>query len=643
MRKILIAALVLAAGCDATRRDYTHCDTTYSDCEQGFVCNPTTGRCERERADASEAPWPYDAGTEDAMPGEAGQDVGRDVSIMEGGTIDGVPGMVDGSAGEVSTQGEAGGIDGGVPDAPGSCFAATDCTSSLLPFCVNGMCVACKDSSHCSNLGGTPFCTAQNTCVSCAQAPASFCASSTPILPACDSVSGRCVECTASTQCKDAAKPVCLANTCVECASNSHCTKDPAKAFCASNHTCGGCNAPGASAGSGGVDGGAPSDGGSGIDGGVLPACLGAKPVCATTGDLAGQCVECQDNTACANPTLPICTNNTCSKCTSDSQCTAPPRICMFHLSQDAGRCATEAETIYVKNSSSCTGGLGTATSPYCDTQAAVNAVTSTKRVILVKGPATDVLAPISSTPAGALISIIGQDNPTTSAGAAFGIHVTAGDVYIRGLTVANGTSKVGIQVDSGATLRLDRCFVVNNAGGGLLVQSGASFDIRNTVFHKNGGGQVGPVDFGGVYLAGSAPNSGPSRFWFNTITENQQAGVVCADSSQPLFGVLIWQNVNGAWKNCSLAITRETDAMGNPRVYATDSMYDSGEGNNTSPPAFATTTSIPYRLTRNSPCRDYIPSTAPTTDFPIDDIDGVLRPFPTGGSYDCGASEFRP
>ena len=48
MRKYLIAALVLAAGCDATRRDFSVCDSKYKDCLKGFTCNLATGRCETE-------------------------------------------------------------------------------------------------------------------------------------------------------------------------------------------------------------------------------------------------------------------------------------------------------------------------------------------------------------------------------------------------------------------------------------------------------------------------------------------------------------------------------------------------------------------------------------------------------------------
>ena len=207
------------------------------------------------------------------------------------------------------------------------CTLDTDCVGSGRPFCVSGMCVACKTSSQCNNDAGAPFCSAQNTCVSCASATGDggICSGAAPM---CDPGSGRCVECVRNGDCPTAAKAFCVANQCQ------------------------GCDVPGASAGGGGSDGGV-RDGG-GIDAGFLGPCVGAKPVCSNTGTVAGQCVQCgtvihSDGTVtvdgCSGST-PICSSaNTCTTCTTDSQCSSlggGPGICMFH--QD-GRCAAESET----------------------------------------------------------------------------------------------------------------------------------------------------------------------------------------------------------------------------------------------------------------------------------------------------------
>jgi hypothetical protein len=596
MRKYLFTALLLAAACDATKRDFAVCDLHYSECNKGFTCDLDAGLCVPE-TDAG-PPMGVEAGNEaappvDVPPGEVQVADVADAPGVDANSVD-MASLVDGQNFDVPEPVDTNVPDTRIPDAPGTCTVDTDCPGGL-PYCMGNRCVACKQSSQCNNDAGAPFCSAVNTCVSCAQATGDggVCSGAAPV---CDNGSGRCVECVQNSDCPTAAKAFCVANQCV------------------------GCNAPGASAGGSGADAGASDGGGS-----ALGPCTGARPVCATTGTLAGQCVQCVDSTQCSG-SKPICdTTNTCVACATDGECQSLPTssgICMIH--QD-GRCASTTETIFVKNSSSCSGGSGTAASPYCDTQAAINAVTSSKRVILVKGPATDVITPISSTPSGAQISIVGQSNPTTSAGAAIGIHVTAGDVYIRGLTVAGGSSKVGVQVEAGATIRLDRCIVKNNAGGGLLVQAGASFDVANSVFDNNGPGSVGPVAFGGVYLAGAAPASGAHRFWFSTIVNNQDRGVVCADSSQSLSGMLLYGNVNGGYLNCTMD--------------STNSKWDSpGAGSDVADPALSTTN--PYHLTTSSRCRDFI---AATLAHPATDLDGDARPYPTTGKLDCGADEYHP
>jgi hypothetical protein len=600
MRKYFIVALVLAAGCDATRRDFSVCDNTYKNCREGFTCNLATGLCE-PTTDASvpvdmslpDVPLPIDV-----EPGEVAV-----TDAVDAPAIDVEPGEVqpiDGVALDVSIVADASPLDTGPPDQAGTCSVDQDCAGSVKPYCVNNQCVACRTSDHCSNAAGTPFCSAINTCVSCAAATGDggVCSGAAPM---CDPVSGRCVECIQNGDCPTAAKAFCVANRCV------------------------GCNTPGASAsGSGGSDGGA-SDGGA-IDAGVVGPCPGNKPICVKDGTLIGQCVQCLSSADCSGGT-PICNANLCTECSSDSQCAAlgaGPGVCMFPQS---GRCVAEVETIYVKNSSSCAGGAGTQASPFCDTQAAVNAVTSSKRVIVVKGPASDTLSPITSTPSGSPISIIGQNGATFGGSGVVGIHVTAGDVYLRGIRVENGT-KTGIVVEAGATLRLNRCIIRKNVGGGVIVQPGASFDIANSVFDDNGPGSVGPVMFGGVYLAGSAPTSGPSRFWFSTLVNNQETGVVCADGTQVLTGMLMSDNVGGGYLNCSLNMDKDNIAI--------DSKWDSpGTGSDVRDPAFSSTN--PYHLTSNSPCRNFVPA---SMEHPLDDLDGDARPRGAAGNSDCGADE---
>lgn len=616
MRKLLVVfplLLVLVGGCDSTRRDFGVCDTTYSSCLKGFTCDFNRGLCVPD----------VDGGALDTQGVETSPPIDTqpiDVSLADTKdapiTIDGTSidssvvdtTIVDAPIVDVAIP------DTRIPDAAGTCSVDNDCFGIAAgAYCVNTKCVACKISSQCNNDAGVPFCSAQNTCVSCAKGSSADGGSSCP-----------------------ASSPVCAASgSCVQCVHNSDCP-NPNAAFCVQNQ-CVGCNVPGATASapvSGGSDGGA-ADGGTVPDGGggTTGPCTGAKPVCATTGTIAGECVQCVTSTDCSG-TTPICNltatstipANTCTACTSDTQCSdkgVGPGVCMFH--QD-GRCASYAETIYVKNTSTCVGGSGTASSPYCDSQAAINAVTSGARLIVMEGPSTDGLSSISSTPAGKQVTIVGQNGATTAAGASIGVHVTAGDVYIRGLAVANG-SKAGLVVESGATIRMDRCVVTGNSGGGLVVMSGASFDVANSVFAANQGGVVGVAQFAAVYLGGSAPSTGPSKFWYNTVVNNLGATAVVCFDSQPLIAMLMHGN-QGDFLNCVLDGTSAWES-GNP--------IPNGATSFTLDPALNAT----YHLTSSSPkypqpCRDFI---AATVAHPFDDMDGELRPKNT--RLDCGADEY--
>jgi hypothetical protein len=632
MRKLLVVLpvlLALAGGCDATRRDFTVCDHDYRSCSRpDLTCNYATGRCEPFHDAATPDILASDAGPVDLSESEAAlaPDAADAPSVVDVSPVDTTSldtGVVDAPIVDVSIP------DTRVPDAAGTCAVDNDCFGVTSGSnCVNNKCVACKASSQCNNDAGVPFCSAQNTCVSCAGVSG-------------PDGGGAC----------PATAPVCAATgSCVECVSNGDCPT-AGKAFCVQNK-CQGCNVPGATASvpvSSGVDGGA-IDGGA-IDSGAPDAgasvgpCTGATPVCATTGTIAGQCVGCVTITNDGGVTSSNCTGATpicntiatpaignvpaipaytCVACTSDTQCAdkgVGPGVCMFH--QD-GRCASDAETIYVQNSATCSGGAGTIASPYCDSQAGINAVTASKRVIVMSGAN---LYPVTSTATSSTgqITIIGQSTATTTAGAFVGIHVTAGDVYVRGLTIPSGTN-AGLTVDAGATLRMDRCIVKGNVGGGLIVKSGANFDIANSVFDNNGPGLVGTTTtFGGIYLGGSAPSAGPHRFWFNTVVNNQDRGIICFDATQALTGMLLYGNTNGDFLSCAMDATSK---------WSSGSPTPSGASSDITNPALSST----YHLTTASKCRDFVSA---STAHPVDDMDGELRPKPANGKLDCGADEF--
>ena len=256
----LVTLVTLAASCDATRRDWSRCDPE-GRCNTGY-------RCEKQEGGISFCIGVPDAemAADAAVSVDASQAI--DVPLADssvGGVEDAVHDSADLSA--LDTAGVA--ADVFVPDAPGTCLTDQECTSAE-PLCLDFVCAKCAADSDCAGRAGNP---------------------------ACDGSSGRCVACVADKHCAGMT-PVCdTANAkCVGCLAAADCTADATKAFCVANQ-CAGCAAAGATA------------------------CTGAKPVCATTGSTAGQCVECIDNSGCSkDPANGFCVNNACTGCQNAGQ-----------------------------------------------------------------------------------------------------------------------------------------------------------------------------------------------------------------------------------------------------------------------------------------------------------------------------------
>jgi hypothetical protein len=365
------------------------------------------------------------------------------------------------------------------------CGAASECMTLNAPVCApTGACVACLASTDCS-LSGAPICKPEtNTCTACTADDQ--CVKRAPATPGC--ASGKCVECTLHSHC-GTAKPICdvATNTCVGCKTTDN--------KCAARGD--------------------------------------KKPVCTAT----GTCVECVTNADCEGET-PICdkTSNTCKPCKADAECTDGPKVCMSH---QKGRCASDAETIYVQKVASCPGSAatadGTATKPYCSMDPAVaslNAAT-TKDLIVVSGTVGSATAGIAV--GTRKVSIVGQLNAVI-AGADTGIHVSTGDAYVRSVKLGPSPS-VGFQADSGTVLRLDKVLVTGNSGGGILL-NGAAFEIQNTTIASNGPGTSGATTWGGI-LVTNPPAAGPAKLNLVTIQNNMGGGIACSASLTMATGVL--------------------------------------------------------------------------------------------------------
>jgi hypothetical protein len=476
-----------------------------------------------------------------------------------------------GSGGGAGTAGSEadGGPDPGMPDGPSppdrtpdaenSCTVDNDCGPT--GHCLDLKCVACTEDLHCTAAPDKKKCSPARTCVQCL---ANEDCNTPPNMsrPFCNPANA-CVECMTHTDCKTADRPLCAAGSCVACNAGG------GSAACTAKNM-------------------------------ALPVCL----------DAAGTCVQCGTSMDCKIDASPVCLENKCAPCTTDAQCAAKdggkPGICLTHQN---GRCATDAETLYVKNANPCStaGTGGTIEMPFCQPQRAVAAIAANRRVIRVSGPAE--VGPVDITQAtGGPITIIGQDQARIFPNAEIGIHVRAGDVYVRRLDVVGGRA-TGVVVDNGATVRLNGVIVEGNLSGGLAANPGAGFDIANSVFALNGIGMVASSTYGGVFLG--APAGGrPGRFRASTIVNNKFIGAVCQNAAQRLDGVLLFGNMVQEFLVCTLATNSK-----------------SGED-----PRFAR----PYHLGMDSPCRDAVTS----TDFPREDLDG--EPRPSGARHDCGADEFQ-
>ena len=471
-----------------------------------------------------------------------------------------------GSGGGVDA-GADGGVDGGV--AAGFCYLATNqCVECLVH-------TDCKDPTR-------PICGSLHTCVGCG-APgvtADSCATRNPALRACKADTGACVECTGNTNCVgDAGIRVCnpATNKCVECNDNSNCTANSAAAFCV-NNACTGCQTAGTGA------------------------CTGAKPICATSGGYAGQCVECIGNADCKVATKPVCDTNQCRACAKDGDCTniSPAVVCGLD-----GSCPGDNAVIYLQNSVDCSTaspGNGTSATPYCSSDDATAALSATKSVIVIKGPLA--VGNLTLSFAQKPVLIAGQSSanltkPTT--GTPPLVNITAGEVTLRDLTIPGG-SDAGVSVSGGAILHMDRCYVLNNQGIGIQTTASA-FDIVNTVIAGNG------TAAGGYGVSLGTYSGSPTRFAFNTVVNNVGGGVFCGTPSDyKLTGILANANGPTNFLNCQTDSTTSTAA-----------------------PNFGTN----YHLTATSPC---VNAGGPTC--PPDDIDGDTRP--QGTACDCGADEYK-
>ena len=604
---VLLAVLAVTAGPSACRKY----EETADFCSRDDEC--LSHRCD-QAARRCVAPSPTDAGVagQAGMPeggggaggavaaangaagaggapaaGAGGINAGGLAGMTAAGGGDGNPGARGGGPGAPAAAGGAppigAGGGGGAAGGRSGCAGKADCASTpATPVCdtATRACVGCLSSDDCS--GGTavcnnstrtcvecatdaqctsvprPFCSSAGACVGCTLAPAgaTACARKDAAHPVCGT-SGACVECAADADCHDASRPLCAAATatcvpcsmgapsgaaacakkdpahpacgstgaCVECGTDADC-RDASRAFCAANGTCVGCAQAPAGAG----------------------ACAArdrGKPACAPT----GACVTCVSNADCPN-TTPICSgSNACGPCSKDGDCSgrSGPGVCMSH--QD-GRCADDAETLYVQASPSCSdaggakGAAGSSTTPLCTLQAATSAISATSGMadlVVVRGTVTGATAAFA-VPAKKKLSVVGQMTAFIAGGLSPAFRLSSGEAYLRDLRLTTAAS-IGCQADAGTTLRLEHVTVTGNVGGGIFLD-GAAFEIRNSTVTSNGPAVHGPVSWGGIF-ANNPPTAGPKMLDLLTVQGNLSPGITCSSAITGT-GILASANLGG-------------------------------------------------------------------------------------------------
>jgi len=322
-------------------------------------------------------------------------------------------------------------------------------------------------------------------------------------------------------------------------------------------------------------------------------------------------CVGCLPTDNPCTGTTPICSNKVCRPCVDDSQCDLA--VCMKD-----GHCAGSGEVIFVDYSAATCPGDGLSATPFCSIPAAMPSLNSNRHVIVIRGPADDKLM-LATT--DVLPVIVGKKNlagadASIPAGAGTAILASSDQVLIRDLTATGGTADtskgilasgstkitlvnvranlttgLGIQADSGAQLTMDRCTVVKNSVGGLLI-NGAGYDIQNSVFAENGFSQI---------QFSSTPNPGTPSFRFNTVVATSGNAATCdVNNKRPLSDSIIMGG-----QNCTVV---------NSRTAATFKA------------------SPAYHLSAPIGCPEM-----PVAPVPTHDIDNEVRMSP----LDCGADQF--
>jgi hypothetical protein len=201
-------------------------------------------------------------------------------------------------------------------------------------------------------------------------------------------------------------------------------------------------------------------------------------------------------------------------------------------MAHQDGRCASEAETIYVQQVTSCTSvadpASGGATTPFCGLDKGASALSTMRRLFVVRGTVQGTAWTLQGAAGDPQVSIVGQQSATIAGGASPGLRVVAANAYVRDLRVTRSVD-VGITASSGSSIQLERVAVDNNGGGGILLSTSA-FSLRNVRVTENGPGTLGLATWGGI-LVQDQPAAGPAKVDSSTVELNKAPGISCSSA----------------------------------------------------------------------------------------------------------------
>ncbi len=254
--------------------------------------------------------------------------------------------------------------------------------------------------------------------------------------------------------------------------------------------------------------------------------------------DLSGECVACDGvmdpDAACAefDPLAPLCSEGACVQCTIDDDlacgdltpiCDADANTCIGCSEHEQcpdsacniaeGNCFDPENVVHVDGDNPCVDGAGTEEEPYCSLQQTFENVGANLVVILHERDG-DASYQESTLVSGELAIFAHQGEAPRLQGFNMSSALTIGPggvLFLRGVDITNTTDAPGIQVNgggawldectvsdndlgmslTGGTATVRRSRIVNNSGGGIVVDGGGSLVLENSFV----GGDVSDVD----------------------------------------------------------------------------------------------------------------------------------------------------